>query len=76
MGRFCQNSNHVLAEKPDFCYADYQSGIARQFFKQAVEVVGHAPETVTTDGHRSYPRAIREMMGNFLLYMLLVLRSS
>ena len=28
-------------------------------FKQAVEVVGHAPERVTTDGHDSYPRAIR-----------------
>jgi putative transposase len=37
---------------------------AQQFFKQALDVVGHAPETVTTDGHRSYPRAIREMLGN------------
>jgi putative transposase len=36
---------------------------AQQFFKQAVAVVGHTPETVTTDGHRSYPRAIRETMG-------------
>ena len=26
--------------------------------------VGHPPEIVTTDGHRSYPRAIRETMGN------------
>ena len=30
---------------------------AKQFFTQALAVVGHAPETVTTDGHRSYPRA-------------------
>ena len=33
---------------------------AQQFFKQAVAVVGHAPERVTTDGHASYPRAIRD----------------
>jgi putative transposase len=37
---------------------------AKQFFKQAMAVVGHAPEYVTTDGHRFYLRAIRETMGN------------
>ena len=37
---------------------------AKRFFKQAVDVVGHAPERVTTDGHDSYPRAIRETLGN------------
>jgi putative transposase len=37
---------------------------AKQFFRQAVAVVGHTPEHVTTDGHRSYPRAIRETRGN------------
>ena len=37
---------------------------AKQFFSQAMAAVGHPPETVTTDGHRSYPRAIRETMGN------------
>ena len=37
---------------------------AQKFFEQAVAVVGHAPEQVTTDGHRSYPRAIRETMGS------------
>ena len=36
---------------------------AQPFFKQAVAVVGHAPDHVTTDGHASYPRAIRETMG-------------
>ncbi len=36
---------------------------AQQFFRQAVAVVGHTPEQVTTDGHRSYPRAIHETMG-------------
>ncbi len=36
---------------------------AKKFFEQALAVVGHAPEQVTTDGHRSYPRAVRETMG-------------
>jgi transposase-like protein len=37
---------------------------AKQFFKQAVAVVGHVPDQVTTDGHTSYPRAVRETMGS------------
>ena len=37
---------------------------AQRFFLQAVAVVGHTPESVTTDGHRSYPRAISETMGH------------
>jgi putative transposase len=37
---------------------------AKQFFQQAVRVVGHVPDQVTTDGHTSYPRAIRETMSN------------
>ncbi|EFH84621.1 IS6 family transposase [Ktedonobacter racemifer] len=37
---------------------------AQRFFKQAVDVIGHTPEQVTTDGHTSYPRAIREAMGS------------
>lgn len=37
---------------------------AQQFFKQALAVVGSAPERVTTDGHTSYPRAVRETLGN------------
>src|SRR6266567_4058867 len=41
---------------------------AKRFFKQAVDVVGHAPERVTTDGHDSYPRAIRETLGNAVLH--------
>src|SRR6266487_3620395 len=41
---------------------------AQRFFKQAVEVVGHAPERVTTDGHDSYPRAIRETLGSEVLH--------
>ena len=37
---------------------------AQRFFRRAVAAVGHTPEFVTTDGHRSYPRAISETMGN------------
>jgi putative transposase len=37
---------------------------AKRFFRQAVAAVGHVPEQVTTDGHTSYPRAIRETMGD------------
>lgn len=37
---------------------------AQQFFKQALAVVGHTPERVTTDGHVSYPRAVRETLGD------------
>lgn len=36
---------------------------AKRFFRQAVGVVGHPPEKVTTDGHDAYPRAIRETLG-------------
>ncbi|GHO63692.1 hypothetical protein KSC_025840 [Ktedonobacter sp. SOSP1-52] len=55
-----QDSNLVdsrLSEKRDM-------DAAKQFFKQAVAVVGHTPEQVTTDGHTSYPRAIRETMSS------------
>jgi transposase-like protein len=37
---------------------------AQRFFQQAVAVVGSTPESVTTDGHRSSPRAISEIMGS------------
>ncbi len=51
----------MLSEKQDM-------EAARRFFKQAVDVVGHAPERVTTDGHDSYPRAIRETLGSDVLH--------
>ncbi len=38
-------------------------GAATRFFTHARAVVGHAPETVTTDGHDAYPRALRETLG-------------
>ena len=34
-----------------------------RFFARAIGVVGHGPAQVTTDGHASYPRAIRETAG-------------
>lgn len=37
---------------------------AQRFFTQARAVVGHPPESVTADGHSSYPRAIRETIGS------------
>ncbi|HYO49489.1 MAG TPA: IS6 family transposase [Chloroflexia bacterium] len=36
---------------------------AKRFFKQATDAVGHKPTRVTTDGHHSYPRAIRKVLG-------------
>ena len=41
---------------------------AKCFFQQALAVVGHAPERVTTDGHDSSPRAIRETLGNEVIH--------
>ena len=41
---------------------------AQQFFKQALSVIGHTPEQVTTDGHTSYPRAVREILGDHVLH--------
>jgi putative transposase len=42
--------------------------VAQPFFKQALAVVGHTPEQVTTDGYASYPRAVREMLGDKVQY--------
>jgi putative transposase len=36
---------------------------AQRFFRQARVVAGQLPTRVTTDGHTSYPRAIREILG-------------
>ena len=37
---------------------------AQRFFRGALSVVAEAPQQVTTDGHDSYPRAIREVLGH------------
>jgi putative transposase len=46
----------LLSEKRDM-------DAAKRFFIQALDVAGQAPVRVTTDGHDSYPRAIRETLG-------------
>ena len=41
---------------------------AKRYFRQAVDVVGHVPERITTDGHDSYPRAIRETLSSEVIH--------
>ncbi|GHO87563.1 hypothetical protein KSZ_55690 [Dictyobacter formicarum] len=41
---------------------------AKRFFQQTLQTVSHTPERVITDGHRSYPRAIREVLGKDVLH--------
>ena len=41
---------------------------AKQFFKEALEMSGDAPDRVTTDKEVSYPRAIREDLGGNVLH--------
>ena len=36
---------------------------AQRFFRGAQSMINKAPKKVTTDGHDSYPRAIRETLG-------------
>jgi len=47
----------MLSEKRDMASA-------QRFLRSAQMVAGRRPEQVTTDGHRSYPRAIAEVLGN------------
>jgi transposase-like protein len=51
----------MLSEKRDL-------GAAKKFFRQAKDVVGHKPTKVTTDGHDSYPRAIRRILGHKVVH--------
>ena len=41
---------------------------AQAFFRPARSVTGQAPDRVTTDGHRSYPRAIRSTLGRRVVH--------
>ena len=36
---------------------------AQRFFRSTLSIVRKAPRQITTDGHFSYPRAIREVLG-------------
>ncbi|HVA88879.1 MAG TPA: IS6 family transposase [Chloroflexota bacterium] len=51
----------LLSERRDM-------GAAKRFFARSIEVVGHSPEKVTTDGHDAYPRAIRETLGEDVVH--------
>ncbi|MBA3946788.1 MAG: IS6 family transposase [Herpetosiphonaceae bacterium] len=46
----------MLSEKRDM-------DAAKRFFRRALDVAEQTPERVTTNGHDSYPRAIRETLG-------------
>jgi putative transposase len=37
--------------------------VAKAFFRSAKAIMGFRPDRVTTDGHGSYPRAIRTVLG-------------
>ena len=41
---------------------------AKAFFRGAATVIGKRPCQVTSDGHDSYPRAIREVLGGRVEY--------
>jgi putative transposase len=41
---------------------------ARAFFRSARSATGQAPDRVTTDGHGSYPRAIRSTLGGRVVH--------
>jgi putative transposase len=51
----------MLSEKRDLASA-------KRFFTGAKDVVGHKPSRVTTDGHDSYPRAIRRILGRKVVH--------
>jgi putative transposase len=51
----------LLSERRDM-------GAVKRFFARSIEVVGHNPAKVTTDGHDSYPRAIRETLGEGVVH--------
>ncbi|GAC1559434.1 MAG: hypothetical protein NVS2B7_34000 [Herpetosiphon sp.] len=50
----------MLSDKRDM-EAGCPQGV--RFFRQALDAAGQTPERVTTDGRDSYPRAIRETLG-------------
>ncbi len=65
-GRWCylyraiDTAGHLVAT---LVSATRDRDAAKRFFAQALDVVGHTPEKVTTDGHDTYPRAIRATLG-------------
>ncbi len=51
----------LLSEKRDMA-------AAQRFFAQALDIAGHVPARVTTDGHDAYTRAIRETLGDAAIH--------
>jgi putative transposase len=49
-----------------WCDVDRAMKAAQAFLGSAPAVIGVTPERVTTDGHASYPRAIRTVLGTHL----------
>jgi putative transposase len=41
---------------------------AQAFFRSTKTTIGMMPDRVTTDGHGSYPRAIRSMLGKKIVH--------
>ncbi len=65
-GRWCYlyraiDSNGNLVETMLSKTRDMEA--AKRFFACALQTVDQVPEKVTTDGHDSYPRAVRETLG-------------
>jgi putative transposase len=49
---------------------------AQAFFRLAKAVTGVTPDQVTTDGHRSYPRAIRSTLGRRVVHRTSVYKNN
>jgi len=48
-------------------FSEHRDMEAKAFFRSAQSVTGVTPDRVTTDGHDSYPRAIRTTLGKIVL---------
>ena len=48
----------------DVMFSEHRDMAAAQAFFQSAKTVTDAPDRVTTDGHDSYPRAIRTKLGD------------
>ena len=59
----------VLSERRDMA-------AARAFFRSAKAATGATPERVTTDGHGSYPRAIRSTLGRRVVHRTSAFKSN
>lgn len=66
---WCQSCQRTFNERTGTPFSQKRDmDAAKRFFLQALQTVGSEPERVTTDGHRSYPCAIREVLGTHVLH--------